>query len=82
MNLVFITKCLIQHISISRCYFEVSNLNRPLLIASTSRLQEDAPTLPAALMEVHHWEAVEAMAVVGVAKSATRMIDLIHSPST
>lgn len=51
------------------------------LIAPTSKLRRDAPTPLAALMEVHHWEAVEAMAVVEAVKSITQMIGLIHSPS-
>lgn len=76
-----ITKCLIQYISISRCYSEVSNLVRPLLIAPTSRLQKDALISLAALMEVHHWEAVEVTAVDEVVRSITQTIGLTHLPS-
>lgn len=76
-----ITRCLIQYISINRCYFEASNLDSLLLIAPTSRLQRDAPIPLAALMEVHHWEAVEVMAVVEVVRSITQMIGLTPSLS-
>ena len=53
-NLVFTTRCLVRYIFTSRCCFEVSNLHHPLLILPTSRLQKDAPSPLAALMEAHH----------------------------
>ena len=80
-QLVFITKCPVLYIFTNRCCFEVSNLHHPLLIVPKSRLQKDAPSPLAALMEVHHWEVAVVTAVVEAATSATQMIDLTHLPS-
>ena len=72
------TRCLVQYIPISRCYFGASNLHRLHLIAPTLRLSKDVPTPLAALMEVRHWEVVAVVAVVGAVRLITQTIGPIR----